>query len=79
MSSEAWVESPRLETHLDWLLSQLEPRQTAIQELLSAGVDADFFCYSVGSLDEPPSLPRTIRERAETLGIRIEIDHYEEE
>lgn len=25
MSSEKWVESPRLETHLQWLLDELEP------------------------------------------------------
>ena len=79
MSSEAWVESPRLETHLDWLLSQLEPRETAIRDLLSSGVDADFVCYSAGSPNEPPSLPRSIRDRADALRIRIDIDHYTEQ
>jgi len=78
MSSERCVESPRLETHLDWLLSQLEPRADAIQTIISNGATVDFFCYSLGSSESPPSLPRTIKERAESLGIKIEIDHYVE-
>ena len=76
MSSESSVESPRSETHLDWLLSQLEPRSDAIRDLLSSGIDADFFCFSSGSSESPPSLPRAIRDRADALGIKIEIDHY---
>ena len=76
MSSERWVESPRLETHVDWLLSQLEPLADAIQNLIVNGTRVDFFCFSLGSSEDPPSLPRTIRERAESLGITIEIDHY---
>jgi len=79
MFSEAWVESPRLETHLDWLLSQLEPLADAIHELLADGTNVDFFCYSLGSSEDPPSLPRSIKERAESLGITIEIDHYVED
>jgi pyruvate kinase len=67
-----------LETHLDWLLSQLEPRSEAIRDLLESGIDVDFFCFSAGSTEKPPSLPRAIRDRAEALGIRIDIDHYPE-
>lgn len=78
MSSEAWVDSPRLETHLRWLLSELEPRAVEIGVLLSSGVEADFFCFSSGSSESPPALPRSIRDRADALGIRIDIDHYRE-
>ncbi len=78
MSSKSWVESPRLETHLDWLLSQLEPRSETVRDLLSGSVTADFFCYSSGSAAEPPSLSRAIRDRTESLGITIVIDHYRE-
>ena len=76
MSSESWVESPRLETHLDWLLSQLELRVDDIRDLLSSGINADFFCFLSGSSESPPSLPKAIHDRADALGIRIEIDHY---
>ena len=79
MSSKAWVESPRLETHLDWLLSQLEPLAHAVHGLMAAGLDVDFFCYSLGSSEDPLSLPRSIKARAESLGITIEIDHYVED
>ena len=48
MSSEHRVESPRLHIHLLWLLEQLEPHQTAIDEILANGVMADFFATRVG-------------------------------
>lgn len=76
MSSEKWVQSPRLAIHLDWLLNQLEPKADAVHTLLAEGVQADFFCFSSGSTAAPPSLPRTIRNRAAALGIKIDIDHY---
>lgn len=76
MSSEQWVHSPRLALHLEWLLDQLEPRAAALSALRTQGLAIDFFCYSCGSSSEPPSLPRSIRERAASLGITIEIDHY---
>lgn len=77
MSSEHWVDSPRLHLHLVWLLEQLEPHQTAIDEILAKGVTADFFCYSSGSTSTPPAIPRAIRGRAKALGFTIEIDHYD--
>ncbi|HKQ49544.1 MAG TPA: DUF4279 domain-containing protein [Phycisphaerae bacterium] len=76
MTSERWVKSPRLSVHLEWLLSQLEPKAKAIAALRREGVNIDFFCFSSGSTPHPPSLPRTIRQRATALGIRIDIDHY---
>lgn len=79
MSSKAWVDSPRLETHLNWLLLELEPRADAIEGLLSGGIEADLFCYSFGSSKEPPSLPRSIRDRAAGLGLSIGIDHHEDQ
>jgi len=76
MSSEPWVKSPRLAVHLDWLLGQLEPRAQAVAALGRKGVRMDFFCYSLGSTAEPPSLPRSIRSRASALAVAVEIDHY---
>lgn len=76
MSSKKWVQSPRLSVHLDWLLRELEPKADAVRSLLADGIEADFFCFSSGSTTAPPSLPRTIRDRAAALGIEIVIDHY---
>lgn len=76
MSSEEWVDSPRLAVHLEWLLAQLEPRVDAIASLISTGATVDFFCFSSGSTSMHPTLPRTIRDRAAALGIEIVIDHY---
>jgi hypothetical protein len=76
MSSEKWVQSPRLAVHLEWLLDELEPKADAIRSLLADGTEADFFCFSSGSTTEPPSLPRSVRDRAAGLGIEIVIDHY---
>jgi hypothetical protein len=77
MSSQRWVESPRLHVHLIWLLEQLEPHRTAIAEILVADVVADFFCFSEGATPDLPAIPRSVRNRADTLGFSIEIDHYD--
>lgn len=77
MSSEKWVQSPRLAVHLEWLLHELEPKAGAIRSLLADGMEADFFCFSSGSTTEPPSLSRAVRDRAAALGIEIVIDHYD--
>ncbi len=77
MSSERWVDSPRLQTHLEWLLAELEPRTDAILSLDIDGLEIDFFCYSLGSSPSPPSLPNTIIRRADRLHITVEIDHYD--
>ena len=69
MSSDRWVDSPVLDTHLRWILEQLE--------LLHSGVRADLFCYSVGHSPDLPSLPRETVQRAEAMGIKVGIDHYE--
>jgi hypothetical protein len=76
MSSEAWVQSPRLAVHLDWLLGQLEPRAKALAGFRREGVRMDFFCYSLGTVSSPPPLPRSIHSRASALGVSVEIDHY---
>jgi hypothetical protein len=75
MSSEQWVNSPRLAIHLEWLLVQLEPRISEIASFRRDGIQMDFYCYSMGSAIEPPSLPQLIRSRADALGVSIEIDH----
>jgi hypothetical protein len=76
MSSEPWVNSPRLAVHLRWLLDQLEPKKDVILKLRNDGIRADFFCFSSGTTRIPPSLPKIIRNRAELLGFEIQIDHY---
>jgi hypothetical protein len=77
MSSREAVRSPRLSVHIEWLLSELERRADAIRELLGRGVAADIFCYSAGANHRPPAIPWSLRARAQALGLRIDIDHYE--
>jgi hypothetical protein len=76
MSSERWVQSPRLATHIEWLLKELEPKAQEVREVLAEGVEGDIFCFSSGRSPHPPALPRTLRERAAALGLQIDIDHY---
>ena len=77
MSSKQWVDSPVLETHIAWLLTQVEPRADALRALLAAGVEGDIFCYSFGSAPKPPTVSRDLLHRAEALGLRVDVDHYE--
>ncbi len=77
MSSERWVDSPRLHIHLLWLLDELEPHSSSISMILADGVMADFFCYSCGASSKPPPVPQAVRARSELLGFKIEIDHYD--
>jgi hypothetical protein len=76
MSSENWVSSPRPEEHLHWILQQLEPFREYILSLQINGIRGDLFCYSLGTTDLPPGIPRTIRARADALGLNIQQDHY---
>jgi hypothetical protein len=76
MSSRDRVDSSRLETHLRWLLAEIEPKGEAVRQLINEGATVDFFCYSIGSTDVLPSIPKGIQERTKSLGIAIEIDHY---
>ena len=76
MSSEQHIESPRLQTHLEWLLLQLEPRAEVIAALQATGAKVDFFCYTLGTSPKPPAVPQSIRNRAKKLDIEIGIDHY---
>ena len=77
MSSERWVDSPVLDTHLRWILEQLEPHRNKVIDILHSGVRADLFCYSLGHSPDPPSLRRETVRRADAMGLKIEIDHYE--
>lgn len=79
MSSQDHVMSPRLETHIAWILAQIEPKAETVRSLIGEGVKGDIFCYSVGSTSRPPALPRAMRQRAEALGLFIDIDHYQTE
>jgi hypothetical protein len=76
MSSKAWVDSPRLATHIEWLLDELEPKAAEVRGLVATGVESDIFCYSLGRSWRSPAIPRRLRERAAALGLPIDIDHY---
>ena len=78
MSSRGWVGSPRLATHVEWLLKELEPMSAEVHALIASGVSGDIFCYSRGRTAEPPAVPGLLRERATALGLSIGIDHYPE-
>ena len=70
----------RLETHLKWLLQELEPRAESIQLLRMRipELQTDLFCFSRGTTPHLPSLPRAlVAERAEQLGFPVGIDHYD--
>jgi hypothetical protein len=41
MSSEKWVQSPRLSVHIEWLLRELEAKADAVHSLLAGGIAAD--------------------------------------
>lgn len=76
MSSRGIVRSPLVAAHVEWLLSELEPKAGAIRSLRARGVTGDLFCYSYGATDRPPSVANALRRRAEALGLRIEVDHH---
>ena len=76
-SSEQWVRSPRLEVHLLWFVDQLEPHSTVLRDL-QRRCKMDFFCFASGTNDIRPPIPRSVRSRADALGVPIEIDYYPE-
>jgi len=76
MSSEPWVQSPVLDTHLRWHLEQLESMASKVKNLIVQGWEVDLFCFSQGKVEEPPPLPAETRKRAEGLGVLIDIDYY---
>ena len=77
MSSESWVQSTKLETHLIWLLVQLEPHAEAIHAIDIPDLKTDFFCYSAGATPAKPAISESVTRRARALGISIDIDHYD--
>jgi Domain of unknown function (DUF4279) len=79
MSSLKWVNSPKLENHILWLVSQLEPKQEQMQNLLAAGYKADIFCFSVGRTSQTPAISNQLRNRCASLGLSINIDHYQQD
>ena len=76
MSSENWVDSPRIETHVAWILQQLEPRADDVARLAQHVEQARIFCFSLGRTNEPPTYPNALDARARALGLHIDIDHY---
>jgi hypothetical protein len=77
MSSKSQVNSPRLHIHLEWILGQIEPKSRELTELQTHDVRMDIFCYSYGENPDPPAIPRTVTSRIETLGISLNLDHYD--
>lgn len=76
VSTESRVDSPRLVTHVEWLLRLLEERAPAVVALRDAGLTVDIFCYSFGVSRRAPPIPKALRSRAAALGIEISVDHY---
>ncbi len=76
-SSKNWVDSPLLDSHVCWLLDQIEPRSIKLFELLDSGNAADIFCYLSGSGAEPSELPASTIQRAKELRLTIDIDYYQ--
>jgi hypothetical protein len=76
MSSKKWVKSHRLETHIRWILEQIQPKAEIVKEILASGVTGDVFCYSFGKTIIPPPVPRVLQEELERLGLKLDIDHY---
>ncbi|MBL4846604.1 MAG: DUF4279 domain-containing protein [Planctomycetes bacterium] len=74
MWSEGWVCGANLGTHVAWILDQLEDKRAEVAKILARGVEGDIFCYWVA--DHEPNIPRKIRERADSFGLEIGVDHY---
>ena len=74
-SSKPWVQSPRLEVHLGWFFDQLEAHAATLREL-QRRYKMDFFCFASGRSSRPPTVAKSVRSRAEALGVPIEIDYY---
>jgi hypothetical protein len=77
MSSKDWVASDDLDTHIQWLLEQLEPRRAELTQLLVSGVEGDIFCYSLGPGEATPTLREDTVDRVKALALSIDIDHYD--
>lgn len=76
MSSKDYVRSSRVQTHIEWILSEIAPRQRELSVLFERGVRGDIFCFSSGKTTEPPSYPHALQEQAKGLGLNIVVDHY---
>ena len=78
-SSKSWVNSPNLNTHLKWLLKELDSKKEFLLEYKNnPNIRMDVFCFSTGHSKKPPTIPTQIKEQFSDLGIEIEIDHYSE-
>ena len=78
-SSESWVNSPNLTTHLKWFLKELNSKKEVLLEYkINPSIKMDVFCFSRGHSKKPPTIPAQIKEQFSDLGIEIEFDHYSE-
>jgi hypothetical protein len=77
LSSRDLVASDDLETHVAWILDQIEPASNAIRSLRAHGNDAALICvFSGGETGDGPTLsPRTLARIAK-LEIPVDFDVY---
>tara|TARA_R110002072_G_scaffold1501_2_gene12373 strand:- start:274 stop:864 length:591 start_codon:yes stop_codon:yes gene_type:complete len=74
LSSKGRVSGADLGTHVAWILDQIEPKRAEVAKVLTLGAEGDIFCYWLA--DHEPNLPKDVRARAESLGLRIDVDRY---
>lgn len=78
-SSQNWVKSPNLATHLKWLLKEIESKKESLLKIKNNhNIRMDVFCFSTCYAKKPPAIPEQIKEQFNELGIEIVIDHYSE-
>lgn len=81
ITTEKCVNSKDVRRHIDWLLSCLEGKKTAIRRLRRTGADMDVFCYWVSKSGQggPILGPETMRRLANfELEIGFEIHFWGE-
>ncbi len=78
LSSEDHVSSTELQTHIEWLLDQLEPVQARIRSLLSKGdIEADIFCYwQFETFNAGLVLTAPLLKRLGDFNIDLDLDIY---
>ena len=76
MSSRDWVEAPDVDTHIVWILDQIEPRAEEISRLLARGIRVDITCCLIDKPEAPPTVPARTLSRVAQLGLELDVDRY---
>lgn len=77
LRSRDHVPSSDLQEHLIWLLGQLKPASTAIQALVSAGMDVAIICTLSGTPGGGgPTVDATTLNDIAALGVPVDLDIY---